>query len=366
MRGRSVRLHRHTLLALAALVPVAGCGVDVGYVLSVAGGQIDILTHSVPISEAIHSGTLSPEEIEKLRLLQDARRFAREDIGLNTSDNYTLFYDTDGEPVAYNVSASVRWAFVAKRWTFPIVGTVPYLGYFDRDQAILKVRELRQQGYDVFWYALDAYSTLDFLPNPVFSQMLRRSDLSLIETVLHELLHSTVWHSSDTTFNESLATFVGRTGAMDYLAARYPDEPERIESASQWYEDTDRYNAFLLDLYAELDTFYTGEEDRSAKINGREAMYQAGRDRFAAEVLPQMNRPENFEWAANLPTNNAWLLANVRYNTDLDVFLRVHQAVGADWAASLAVFHAAARASDPYAYLQAWLADNADADPDDG
>jgi predicted aminopeptidase len=280
---------------------------------------------------------------------------------LNTSDNYTLFFDTGGEPAAYNVSASVRWAFVPKRWSFPIVGTLPYLGYFDRDDAILKVRELRQQGHDVFWYALDAYSTLDFLPNPVFSRMLRRSDLSLIETVIHELLHGTVWHSSDTTFNESLATWVGRTGAMDYLAARYPDEPDRVEAAAQWYEDTDRYNAFLLNLYTELDAFYAGPESRSAKINGREALFQAGRDRFAAEVLPLMNRPENFEWAANLPTNNAWLLANVRYNSDLDVFERVHQTVGRDWAASLAVFHAAAGSPDPFAYLRAWLADNPDA-----
>ncbi len=54
--------------------PAAGCGFDVGYAVSVAGGQIDILAHSVPISEAIHSGSLSPAEIEKLRLLLDFRR----------------------------------------------------------------------------------------------------------------------------------------------------------------------------------------------------------------------------------------------------------------------------------------------------
>jgi starch phosphorylase len=54
-----------------------------------------------------------------------------------------------------------------------------------------------------------------------------------------------------------------------------------------------------------------------------------------------MNRPENFEWVTRLQTNNAWLLANVRYNSDLDVFARVHQALGGDWAASLDVFQAA-------------------------
>ena len=109
-----------------------------------------------------------------------------------------------------------------------------------------------------------------------------RNELDLIDTVIHELLHSTIWRPSDTSFNESLATFFGRRGAQTYLAARYPDEPEQLAEAAQRFADTDRYRDFALALYHDLDAFYSSDLTSDAKTAGREAIYQDGRDRFAA------------------------------------------------------------------------------------
>jgi predicted aminopeptidase len=356
----TVKAHRSKVSCVLSVVlltlPVGGCGVDWAYLIPAAAGQLGLLRHSVPVSQAIENGELTEEQVAKLELIRDARIYARDVIGLNVEDNYTTFYDSGGLPVAHNVSASRKDAFKPKLWKFPIVGTVPYLGYFDLARAEAKVRKLRAQDFDVFMYEIDAYSGLGYFPNPILSPMLERSEVNLANTVIHELLHSTIWRVNDTTFNESLATFFGRAGAIQYFTDRHADKPELILEAVAVFEDTDRYSEFALSLFNDLDAFYSSDLSSEAKISGREAIYQAGRDRFAIEVQPLMNRPERYNWVADLPTNNAYMLGVRRYNLDLDVFEQVFAATGEDWAASLGVFQAAADASDSYAYLQTWLA----------
>ncbi len=341
---------------LALTVSLAGCGVDWGYVLGAAVGQTDILFNSVPLSRATEDAALSPEQRSKLELIRDARIYADEIIGLNVKRNYRRFYDSGGEPVAFNVSACRKDAFDLSLWTFPIVGTVPYLGFFDREAADAKFNELAAASLDVYMYEIDAYSGLGYFPSVVLSPMLERSQISLTDTVFHELLHSTIWRPDDVTYNESLATFVGRTAAMEYLAHRYPEQPELVQAAMEQFEDADRFSDFILTLFGELDSFYSSDLPSEDRIAGREALYQAGRDRFAAEVQPLMNHGDRYEWVRDLPTNNAWLLGVRRYNLDLDVFQDVFHATGEDWTASLQLFRAAATEPDAQAYLRTWLA----------
>lgn len=337
------------------VIALPGCGVDWGYIFAAAAGQLDILRNSVPLSQALENDALTADERAKLQLIRDTRTYAADVIGLSTGDNFTQFYDAGGEPVAFNVSACRKDAFKPRQWTFPIVGTVPYLGYFDRQAADAKYDQLAAEGLDVFMYEVDAYSGLGYFPSVVLSPMLQRSEINLIDTVFHELLHSTVWRQNDAPFNESLATFVGRTAAVDYLTDRYPDQPQLVQTAVEQFEDVDRFNDFILSLFNELEAFYAGDLSSEDKIAGREAVYQAGRDRFAAEVQPLMNHPDGYDWVQDLPTNNAWLLGIRRYNLDLAVFQDVFEATGRDWPASLKVFRTAASEQDPYAYLRSWL-----------
>jgi len=338
---------------VAVLLP--GCGFDLGYVISAAAGQFSLLRDSVSISEAVESGQFSEEELTKLQLIQDARAYARDAIGLNVGDHFTLFYDSEGQPVAFNISASQKDAFVPETWWFPIVGTVPYLGFFELAEAEAAENELAARGLDVWMYEIDAYSLLDFFPTILLSPMLERSEINLADVVFHELLHSTVWRAGDTTFNESLATFVGRQGAIDFLSDRHPDDPELVQAAVEHFEDSDRFSEFMLSLFNDLDAYYASDLSSEARIAGREAVYQAGRDRFAVEVQPLMNDPDRYDWVQNVPTNNAYMLGVRRYNLDLAVFEQVFAATGGDWPASLELFGAAADHSSPYEFLQDWL-----------
>lgn len=349
----SVRLFACSLVLASALM--AGCD-GLPYVLHVAQGHFAVQGNVEPIDDVLASGRLSEQDEFKLRLIVKARDYAADTIGLNAGSSYTTFYDTAGDPLAFNLSGARRAALVPKTWGFPIIGEVPYLAFFDEGYLRAIEAQLIADGYDTQTYELDAYSTLGVFEDPVRSTMLRRGPLSLVETIIHELLHNTVWRPNATVFNESLATFVGRRGAVDFLRAEFGDDSGWPEIAAAYYADIDAVNVFLRQMYAELVAHYAQPISSAEKIAGREAIYQAARERFVADVLPTLNYPDSFGGYADLPTNNAWMLSHYRYNLDLDLMESVHSATGENWAATLDVFRAAAAApGNQFDYLRGWL-----------
>jgi predicted aminopeptidase len=340
------------------LLAVAMLGCDgLAYVAQLAQGQARVQGHAEPIDDVLASGRLSEQDAAKLRLIVKARDFAANTVGLRVGSSYTMFYDTGGDPLAWNLSAAQKDALEPQTWTFPVVGEVPYLSFFDEGYLHTVEQQYVDEGYDTETYELDAYSTLGIFADPVRSTMLRRGTLSLAETIIHELLHNTVWRPNNTVFNESLATFVGRQGAVEFLTAEFGMDSGWPQTALAFYADTDAVNAFLMQLYADLAAFYGQEILSDEKVAGREAVFQAGRDRFVKEIQPALYFPDSFASYAQLPTNNAWMLANHRYNLNLDVFADVYRTTGLDWAATLEVFRAAATGSDDSLdYLRSWLA----------
>ena len=340
---------------LMLLTILAGCD-GLAYVVQAAQGQAHVQGNLESIDDVLASGRLSDEDATKLRLAVQARDFAAYVLGLRVGSSYTSFYDSAGDPLAWNLSAARPDALEPKTWTFPLVGEVPYLSFFDEDFLHRIEQQLQDEGYDTLIYELDAYSTLGIFEDPIRSTMLRRGPLSLVETIIHELLHNTIWRPNDTEFNESLATFVGRKGAVEFLRAELGADSGWPEVDVAFYADTDTVNAFLMQLYADLAAHYGQELATDEKIAGREEVFQAARARFVRDVQPTLYFPDSFAGYAELPTNNAWVLGNYRYNLNLDVFGAVFAAVGGEWSAALEVFRAAAQAGEePLAYLRRWL-----------
>lgn len=364
MRIRSGKLHRWKVLfgalSLVGLIaPIGACGLDIGYAVPAVFGQLNILLNARPVDEVLASDRLTAEQRAKVELIVDVRTFARDHIGLIVDNSYVQYFDAGDRPVAYNISAARRDALEPLTWTFPFVGTVPQLGYFDRCLLDAKAGELTNLGYDVFAYELDAYYLGPFLPNPITSTLLQRDEIDLVSTVIHELTHATVGRASntaaDSNFNESMATFVGQTGAVEYYQDRFPSDAARVQAAQDRFEDEARYASFIDELYVELSTFYASGGTSAEKIAGREAIFDAARTRFADEVQPSMHDPSRYDFARQLPVNNAYMLLQHRYNLSLDAFDAVYQATGQRWSQTLSVYReAAATGGDPFAYLSAW------------
>jgi predicted aminopeptidase len=187
-------------------------GCAVGFLWHVSVGQLKLLSRRQPVEEVLRQAVLSEEEQDKLRLIMQVRLFAMEQLGLHADDSYTTFVDVGGPYVTYNVSAAPKDALHPYLWWFPIVGRVPYKGYFNQEAALRQAHKLEVRGYDTYVRGVRAYSTLGYFEDPILSSMLAYPDFALIDTIIHELVHRTVWVRGSVSFNESLASFASRSG----------------------------------------------------------------------------------------------------------------------------------------------------------
>lgn len=247
-----------------------------------------------------------PAEVRaKLRLILDVKDFGERRLGLSPTDNYTTYFDTEGQPVSYGVSACRKDAFVPLVWWFPIVGGVPYKGFFRRDDAREEARSLSEQGYDVQAGAVRAYSTLGWFTDPVLSTMIEEPEERLAELILHEMTHATMWVPGGVNFNEGLAGFVGLQGALEYVREKHGIRSGIYERAVSAFAEEEGRDARARKLFNTLDSLYRADITPERKVELRDEI-------------------------AGQPVNNAEILNQRRYGR-YDEFRKVFDLVRGDW-----------------------------------
>jgi len=355
-----VAVRRRHLWLLAILLSGGMCGCASGtldYLVALGFGQLRVLVRAVPLDEVLADPNLDAETRDNLLCLQQVRQFAAEHIGLNAGRSYLKYYDTGDGPAIYNLSAAAKDAIEPVTWALPIVGEIQFLGYFQLEPAQQHAKNLQEMGYDTVIYGAIAYSTGGILPDPIYSALFRLDQIALAETVIHELTHNTIYRKSDSEFNESLATFVGRCGALEFFESSFGADNELHQRAAERFVDRQTVDQFLHDVLAELETFYARPDLTSEqKIQQRGEIFDAARQRFEQQILPTLQDQQWFSHYAEMPTNNAWILLNYRYTKDLDVFEQVYHQLGNDLAAAVDIFAQAANAPDAYQYMRDWLA----------
>jgi predicted aminopeptidase len=335
---------RRAAVALAAValgLGLSGCAT--GYVLRAAYEEARLLWRREPIAELLQSDELDPATRDKLELVLAARRFAADELGLAVGGSYTTFARVDAAQIIHAVSAAPRDKLVPYTWWFPIVGRVPYRGYFDRADAEALAAELARQGYDTLVRPAVAFSTLGWFDDPLLSTLLRADEAQLAETVLHELTHNTLYVPGHAAFNESFATFVGLRGAAAFFTARA--EPERAALSEQRWGDALQFSRFLAAAIARLDAAYAAGIDPAA----RQALFDDLQAQYRA--LPWAT--DSHAAFARAPLNNAVILHERLYADRLDAFAAVLQAHDGDLRAAIAAIIDRGRtADDPFAALR--------------
>ena len=309
-------LIRPTLLLAVALF-LNGCGV--GHLWHLAKGQADLLRQRRPVQEALQEDQLSDVQRDKIRLVLKVRAFGIEHLGLHDSATYTTFVHLDRPFVSYNLTASPVDAIEPYVWRYPVVGRMPYQGFFSKNDALAAQLELQQRGYDTYLRGVRAYSTLGYFADPILSSMLSYPDGALIETVLHEMLHQTVWIKGHVSFNESLASFVGQKGAEAYLAHHdgvdspaYRDYLDRRAAA-------DLLRAHLQQLISRLQELYQEPISRAEKLRRREALFDEAVATYPT-LFPRMKTHTYRRFFEGRILNNALLLSFRVYNRDTAFF----------------------------------------------
>lgn len=304
------------LACLLACSLLAGC-LESRYVVQASFGQLELWGKARPIGEFVgnrHTDTRTRVLLDEVRHI---RRYARSH-GLAPGGSYRNYVPLNRPAVVWFLAASRPLSLEPKLWHFPVVGSFPYTGWFDPREARKIAAMLRRQGWETFLRPVSAYSTGGWFRDPVVSSMFSpREDAlrTLANVLLHELTHANILMNDQSTYNESLASFVGDTMAEQYLLERFgPDSAELAAYRLELVEDR-RRGARMAAAYEELDALYRGKLPDAEKLTRKRQLLAA----VDAE-LELAFRP-----------NNASLLGFKTYNAGLPEFAALYQACAQEW-----------------------------------
>jgi predicted aminopeptidase len=302
-RGFGVRVARVACFA-TLLTILSGC--RAGYVAKVGIEHLRFMSRAVPISEAIEEAE-DPQRKELLALVLDVREFAAAQ-GLDVGGSYAKVADTTGLTRAWVVTAAYQDRLEAYEWRYPVVGRIPYRGYFDVEKAERFAGTLDADELDTYIVEASGYSTLGWFDDPLPSGLLDAGKVELASTVIHELVHQTLFVRDAIAFNETLASVIESRLAIDFFEGR--GDEEAVDAArrrrSRWLEQC----SFSDELAADLEELLADRESipRDRLMTVRGDLYETASGRM--RDLGMLRSPPE---GVSRRLNNALFLALYRY-----------------------------------------------------
>lgn len=312
------------LLPSALLLCAASSCLPLRYLRQAAVGQAELRFGGESLEAAMVDPAIPGRVRRVLREVPKIRAFG-ERMGLTPTGNYRRYVDLGRPAVVWVVSGCEELAFRSRGWWFPIVGEVPYLGFFDPEGALELAHDLRKEGLDVDVRTARAYSTLGWFEDPLLSTMIPGDDTALGElanTFLHESTHATVYVANQTAFNETVASWVG-----DHLAPLWLTEARGVDGV-------------------ETRAYLTAERDHAQRIAAMQRTHDALAALYASE-LPKIEKrtrkatligslKAELGLSPNRTINNATLAELRNYHGDTAALDRLFVSCGKSWPATLA------------------------------
>jgi len=300
------------------------------YLLQQAKGQVSIIYRTQNVSKLIDQHQLTPQQIEKIKLIAEIKTYAEKYIGLKETNNYTTFYDQQGKPILWMLTACEPYSFKENTWQFPLLGQVSYKGFFDQDLAIYEANLLKLQNKDVDLGKVSAWSTLGILKDPILSSMLDDDVGELAELIIHELTHATLYFESNVDFNENFASFIGQQGALNFLAFKFGKTSVEMKQFVCDMREQEILKKFLLQKKDSLNYLYQSF-DKSMEVNAMEKLKQLKLDEIIRQLylLPVFNWKTKIKIAQRIKiSKNAYFMSYNRYDAQYNNLLKLYKAQG--------------------------------------
>jgi predicted aminopeptidase len=338
------------VLVFFTLVPTGRYLVRAGW----AEGRI--LRRARPIAELVRDSSTSAPTRRKLELVLAARAFAGDSVKLAAKQSFTTFSRIEHDTLVVVLTAAYQDRLAYKTWWFPIVGSVPYKGYFDVRDAKRAAAELSRDGFDAYLRPATAFSTLGYLNDPLLSTTLDEDSVSLVNTIIHELTHNTFYASGQAVFNESFANFVGAHGSEWFYAVHADSASVRL-AREDWTRQK-LLGRFWSAVYNSVDSaFKAHPSSKPERLAAKEIVFAGARARFAAEIEPGLPGYDPKKPVV-LHLDNAALMSRRMYRTGLDDFDAIYEREGERLPAAIAriVGIAKSHPKDPYAAMRSYVA----------
>lgn len=311
-------------ILVAAVVLFLGYGTayvaseDVRYLTRAGIEQTRILERRKPLEAMVSDTALPAVDRAYIGLVIEVRRAAAA-LGLKAGDTYTTYTDVGRDTLLLSLTGSRKDCICPVTWKYPIVGRVPYKGFFDPKSAAEAAQKIAAKGYDYSLRPASAYSTLGWFNDPLLSTAMVRDSVELAALVFHEMGHNTLYVKSATAFNESFAQMVGYRAAEAFYRTR-GDSVLANRARSRW-EDEIILAGYYRKLIDTLTTFYDSKPQGDSLEAGRRTIGQWSKGYLETAIGPQLTT-YRIGRLADRPINNAQLVGVLLYRTHLDWFER--------------------------------------------
>lgn len=284
-------------------------------------GQFTIIWNAKPVEEVLKDPAFPDSLKTKLHLIERVRKYAIDSLGLKDTENYKTLYDQKGEEIMWVVTACEPFQFKPKEWKFPILGAVPYKGFFIKEKAIELRNELEKEGWDTSIRNPGGWSTLGWFTDPILSGMLERSEGDLANLIIHEMVHSTIFVKDSIDFNENLATFIGDRGTENFLVATYGKQSKEYKDYIELDIDFTRYSNHMLRGTELLDSLYkTMKESDSVNVKKQLKKETIQKIVYALDTLTLLKHQKPSERFRERLPNNTYFINMKRYQEKQDTF----------------------------------------------
>jgi len=343
------------IILLSAFVGSILSGCSPIYVLRAAYEEGKILWRREPIADFLQKPEVVQGTQEKLRLVLAVRDYARDVLKFNVGGSYSSYSYVDRPDLTYIVVAAPKTELRPYTWWFLVVGSMPYKGFFSKEDAQAEIKKLNAEGYDTNLRTSAAFSTLGWFDDPLLFHLLRHDKVLLSEIVFHELFHNTLYVKGAGAFNESSANFIGHRAAIDFFREHFGDGSGEHLRALQLWEDEREFGAFIREVALTLTELYSRDIPRDDKLRLREEVFTAAKAEWMRRIA---DRPvQRFRGFSQQPLNNAVLMHYVVYLKDFDLFESLYEACGRNLVRTVETLRdAVSKNGEPFEAVRAWLA----------
>lgn len=201
---------------------LSGCTMF-NYLTEQGMGQMRLQWRGTKNEEILNDPKISETYKRKILLVEEYKKFFYHYFGEKPSSIYSKTTMLDNKAVTYLVVAAPHTKIKAHEFEFPLMGSFPYIGFFNLDSAKEFAKDLEEDENLVTWIRpVYAYSTLGYFEDRILSSFFKYDDVELAELVFHELFHTVFFIKDEVDLNENLANLYGKEMLKEY----FKDRPE--------------------------------------------------------------------------------------------------------------------------------------------
>lgn len=275
-------------------------------------GQASLEWNGRKNEEVLADKSVKQEHKEKIKKITEYKKFFYEFFEKEPTNIYDQTTFLDDPAVTYLVIASPANEIKPLEHSFPIVGTFPYIGFFNHKDAKKFAKDLSKEKYETYIRPGYAYSTLNqwIFDDNILSSFFSYEDLELAELVFHELFHTVFFVKNEVSLNENLAQYFSRELVFEYFKygrlekANYISKKEKEKKLIQK----------VVSLTGDLKSIY--EQNRRLPSDSKKAREEFVENVFSPEIRKTCNELAVAKcWPLEAKWNNARFAAFLTYES---------------------------------------------------